>query len=80
MQAFILTREALDAPNGHVVVGAYASLAEAQAARNTKLTAYVALVNALRDTAYAQGQGFNAVLTVADVLPLTQITEVTVGA
>jgi hypothetical protein len=80
MQAFILTLEALAAPNGHIVLGAYTTLALAQAARDTKIAAHVAQVNALRDTAYAQGEGFNAVLTAADVLPLVKITEVTVGA
>lgn len=80
MQAFILTRQAFDAPLGHVVMGAYVSLAAAQAARDTKIAAYVAQVNALRDAAYAAGGGFNATLTAADVLPLVKITEVTVGA
>jgi hypothetical protein len=79
MQAFILTREAIDQPLGHVVMGAYTTFVEAQAARNTKIAAYVATVNALRDTAYTQGEGFNEVLTAADVLLLVKITEVTVG-
>jgi len=80
MQAFLLTREAPDAPNGHVAMGAYTTLALAEAARDTKINAYVAQQNALRDTAYTAGLSFNALLTYADVLPLTKITEVTVGA
>lgn len=80
MQAWILTREALDAPNGHVAMGVYTSLALAQAARDTKINAYVAQQNALRTTAFNAGQGFNALLTYADVLPLVKITEVTIGA
>lgn len=80
MQAFILTREAINAPGGHVTIGVYTSLVLAEAARDTKIAAFVAARNALRDTAYGAGDSFNQVLTVADVLPLAYITEVTIGA
>lgn len=77
MQGFILSRPSLDG-NGHVVMGAYATRALAEAARTAKTTAYVDAQNAQRDAAHAAGESFDALLAVEDVLPFTTITEVTV--
>jgi len=80
MQAWILTRDSLTQPGAYVVMGVYTSLANAEAARDAGINAFVAARNAARDAAYAAGESYDAELTYADVLPFALITEVTVNA
>lgn len=77
MNAYILSRETL---TGHIVIGAYTSLALAEASRDTKIQAFVDAQNAKRDTDYAAGESFDALLTASDVLPRVSITTVVVDA
>jgi len=72
MQAFVLYRYNGDNPT---IFGIYSTLALAEAARDSKLAAYVAQQNAIRDAAYAAGEYYEAILTAADVLPQAFIVQ-----
>jgi len=72
MNAFVLYHYNGDNPT---IFGVYSTLALAQAARDAKIDTFVASQNAIRDAAYAAGEYYEAVLTVADVLPQAFIVQ-----
>lgn len=75
MQGYVLHRF-----NGQstIILGAYTSLALAEAARASKIQNYIDAQNAQRDVDYNAGASFGQVLAPADVLDLVFITQVTV--
>ena len=76
MDGFVLYRF-----NGRetVIMGAYTTLALAEAARDTKINDYVASQNAQRQTDFNAGLSCSETLTFADVLDLVSITQVIVN-